>query len=94
MTKVLCEINDRRKSIYFDCMNHAGLKDVCIICSTLCKVILSELDRANIGKVQISDGHVSISIDAASDITIATFESVLSVFKEVEAEFPDYCKVY
>ena len=98
MTKVMCKIeNDDTKmdgSIYFDCMNHAGKKDVCIICSTLCKVLLEAWKRADKGNCQISDGHVRFNIDDADGHLLETFTCVMEVFKEVSEEFPEYCKLY
>lgn len=94
MTKVMCKIDEKEQSIFFDCMNHAGKKDVCIICSTLCKVLLEAWKRADKGNAQISDGHVQFNIDDADSALMETFTCVSSVFKEVAEEFPEYCKLY
>lgn len=94
MTKVMCKIDEDEKTIFFDCMNHAGKKDVCIICSTLCKVLLEAWKRADKGSAQISDGHVQFTIDNADSALMETFTCVSSVFKEVAEEFPDNCKLY
>ena len=98
MTKVMCKMdNDDTKmdgSIFFDCMNHAGKKDVCIICSTLCKVLQEAMLRADKGSAQISDGHVQFTIDDADASLMETFACVMEVFKEVSEEFPEYCKLY
>lgn len=94
MTKVMCKIDEKEQGIFFDCMNHAGKKDVCIICSTLCKVLLEAWKRADKGNCQIADGHVQFVIDNADSSLVEIFACVTQVFKEVEAEFPDYCKLY
>lgn len=94
MTKVMSKIDEKEQSIFFDCMNHAGTKDVCIICSTLCKVLLEAWKRADKGSAQISDGHVQFTIDNADASLMETFTCVASVFKEVAEEFPGNCKVY
>lgn len=94
MTKVMCKIDEKKHSIFFDCMNHAGFKDVCIMCSTLCKVLLEAVNKISAGNVRIDDGHVRIEVEYADDATMEIFSSVMEVFKDVATEFPDYCKLY
>lgn len=94
MTKVMSKIDEKNKSIFFDCMNHAGNREVCIMCSTLCCVLQAACERANVGNVMESDAHIQFSIDNADGTLMEVFASVMEVFKGVQEQFPDYCKVY
>lgn len=99
MTKVMCKINnDDTKmdgSIFFDCMNHAGNREVCIMCSTLCNVLQAACERAKVGDIMESEAHMQISVDKIADgALLEVFASVMEVFKGVAEQFPDMCKVY
>ena len=94
MTKVMLKIDKKDGSVFFDCMNHAGFKHVCITCSTLSKVVLAGCGSEELAKVMIADAHVQVTIDKASDSTIQLFEAVREVFKDAEEPFPEHIKIY
>lgn len=98
MTKVMCKMNNddikMEGSIFFDCMNHAGNREVCIMCSTLCNVLIAACERAKVGDVMTSDAHVQCNINNADGALLEVFASVMEVFKGVAEQFPDMCKVY
>lgn len=94
MTKVMIEVDKRDGTVFFDCMNHAGFTDVCIMCSTLCNVLIVACERANVKKIVTADAHVQLSIDNASESLIELFESVKEVFQEIAYQFPEHVKIY
>ena len=93
MTKVIMHISDDG-SIMFDCVNHAGKKDVCIMCSTLVNVLITACRRENIQPTVDEDGHLRLDIEKAGPELISTFRAVRDVFYEVEDQFPFFCKNY
>lgn len=94
MTKVMMRADKENGSIFFDCMNHAGDREVCIMCSTLCNVLGAAVIRANTGDIISTDGHVQFNIEKATDKLYEVFESVMMAFGEVAKQFPDSCKIY
>lgn len=100
MTKVMCKMDEDEKNIFFDCMNHAGDRHVCGMCSVLCKTLIDASYRAEdyrgatVSDEDDSKGHVHFTVSNVDDILIGVFTSVMEVFKEIAEEFPDNCKVY
>ena len=94
MTKEKMYIDTEAKEIYFDCIDHADNKDVCIMCSTLSNVLICACRRANIEPTKDEDGHLTISVPKATDTLISVFKAVQDVFDEVEYQFPFQLKVY
>ena len=89
MTEVLMQIDDTNKNIMFGCKNHAGDKDVCIMCSTLCNVLIAACDRANVESVQTGDALVRIIAYDTDPNLVETFYIVKDVFDEIAEQFPD-----
>lgn len=85
---------DSKGSIYFDCRQHAGEKDICIMASTLCNVLLVACRELGITPKEESDGHMAFDIVDAPAELIATFRWVQKVFEEIASQFPDYMAVY
>ena len=80
-------------SVYFDCANHAGEKDVCIMASTLCNVLIVACADYNILPKDDEDGHLSFDIAEVPYPLLHTFMWVRSVYKEIERQFPQYLQV-
>lgn len=93
MTQELMYI-DAKGSIYFDCRNHAGLKDVCIMVSTLCNVLIVACGDLGITPRDDEDGHLCFDITDAPEALIQTFRWVQKVFDEIEAQFPENLRIY
>ena len=85
---------DGKGSIYFDCRNHADMKDVCIMVSTLCNVLIMACRDHDIEPKEIADGHLCFDIPGAPYPLEQTFRWVQKVFEEIEAQFPDHFKIY
>lgn len=94
MTKVMMRADKEKGSIFFDCMNHAGDREVCIMCSTLCNVLGAAVTRASTGDIISTDGHVQFNIEKRNYALLEVFEAVMDTFKEVEKEHPDKVKIY
>lgn len=94
MTKVMCKIDKDEQNIFFDCMNHAGDREVCIMCSTICNVLIAACESAKVDKIMTTDAHVQICIDKADEALASVFEAAMEVFQDIQYQFPDSCKVY
>ena len=94
MTKMKMYIDDTSGDIFFDCVDHADNKDVCIMCSTLSNVLICACRRVNIEPQTDEDGHLTISVAGAKKPLISTFKAVQEVFNEIEYQFPFQLKIY
>ena len=93
MTQMMMNI-DAEGNIYFDCRNHAGKVDVCIMASTLCNVLIMACKALGIEPKEEADAHITFDIIEAPDSLVQTFKAVHKVFCEIENQFPFYMKVY
>ena len=93
MTKETMEI-DSQGRIYFDCRMHAGVKDVCIMISTLCNVLIVACKEYGIDPVIDDDGHLAFDIKHAPYPLMQVFQWVQMVFNEIQSQFPDNLSVY
>lgn len=92
MTEVTMKFKPKG-SIRFECRNHAGYKDVCIMASTLCNVLIVACDDYSIKPATDTEGHLSFDIEEAPYPLLHTFLWVMAVFKEIMRQFPEYIKV-
>ena len=92
MTKEIMKIDG--DSIYFDCRCHAGNREVCAMCSTICNMITCACDRHGIPPAVDEDGHISYNIEHASKALRHVFEDAQRCFDAIAEEFPDYLKCY
>ena len=83
-----------KSNIYFDCRNHSEMKDVCIMASTLCNVLITACRDQGIEPKECEDGHLSFDISDAPETLMHTFLAVQQVFCEIENQFPSYLMVY
>ena len=93
MTKEMMHI-DENMNIYFDCRSHAGKTDVCIMCSTLCNVLIVACSEYGIEPKDDKDGHLSFDIEKAPSELVRIFGCVQKVFNAVGSQFPDHLMVY
>lgn len=93
MTKVKINI-DKTNNVFFDVYQHAGSKDVCIMASTVCNMVIVACRKRNIRPQTDEDGHLTYSIEYASDSLIEVITDAEEVFREIEHQFPDDLKVY
>lgn len=93
MTKVKINM-DSHMNIYFDVYQHAGSKDVCIMASTVCNMVIVACRSRNIRPVKDEDGHLTYIIDFADDSLVEVISDAEEVFREIERQFPDQLKLY
>lgn len=92
MTKEIMKIDG--DSIYFDCREHAGDREICAMCSATCNMIICACDRHGIAPQSDEDGHIRYDIEHADKELIHTFEDAQRCFDAIAAEFPEYLKCY
>lgn len=92
MTKVIMDVNPFT-GIMYDCLNHAGDNDACVIMSTLTNVLVEAAKRAGYVPTKYDKGHVRIDIPAGTSAT-ETFLTVGAVIEQAADQYPDHIKVY
>lgn len=93
MTKVKINI-DKNKNIFFDCYQHAGTRDVCIMASTVCNMVIVSCQKRNISPLTDEDGHLTYCIEYADDGLLEVVKCAEEVFKEISDQFPEHLKLY
>jgi len=94
MTKVILNVDKKRKSVYFDCMNHAGDSLVCAMASTLCGIVLLSCERAKLMPDRYESGHMTVNIPNAADWMLNMFDIVGDVFEQIAEQYPQFIKIY
>lgn len=79
-------------SAFLNVEGHAGDHDVCTIISTITNMVAAALPEGVEPDIY-EDGHVMIKRDAAERRVIAVTEVAETMFKELEAEYPEHIKV-
>lgn len=92
MTKIICHTDD--KSIYFDCNNHAGDKDVCLQISAVCNVLVCHAISIGVHPQKYESGKVHIDIDNPSEASKEVFASCMQFLHVLAEEYSDYIKIY
>lgn len=92
MTKVIMNI-DPISGIMYDCMNHAGDSEACVIMSTLTNVLVIASERAGYPPKYYESGHVRLDLPAGTSAA-ETFCSVGEAIEEVARQYPDHIKLY
>ena len=93
MTKVKINI-DSQKNVFFDCYQHAGTRDVCIMASTVCNMVIVACQKRNISPQTDEDGHLTYCIEYADDGLLEVIMSAEEVFKEIHNQFPEHLRLY
>ena len=93
MTKVKINI-DRNKNVFFDVYQHAGTRDVCIMASTVCNMVIVACQKRNILPQTDEDGHLTYCIEYADDGLLEVIMSAQEVFNEIAHQFPEQLRSY
>lgn len=93
MTKVKINI-DKNKNVFFDVYQHAGTRDVCIMASTVCNMVIVACEKRNISPQTDEDGHLTYCIEYADDGLLEVIMSAEAVFKEIHNQFPEHLRLY
>lgn len=93
MTKVMIRTGDYG-SAFYDCLNHAGDHDACIIMSTLSNVLVEACYRADKEPTEYSEGHVRIDLSKADYPTIEVFRAVEGVIEQAARQYPEHIQIY
>ena len=94
MTNVIMDIAEDDSTLYFDCETHAGDKEVCLIMSTACNVLVLRCDKRGYDVDVCESGHVRIDIERADPETCAVARALLDLFLYLEEVYPENVKVY
>lgn len=92
MTKVMMNM-DEINGIFFDCDNHAGDHDACVIMSTLCNALVEECFREGYEPTTYNKGHVRIDMPFSKK-AYDFFSTIEAVMRQSEAQYPEHIRMY
>lgn len=93
MTEIRFELGEGG-SLEFECENHAGDSEVCMIVSTLCNVLVSSFIRSGLPIDEYESGKVLLYTEKANYPLVETFRTVVDVLEEVSSKYPENVKLY
>lgn len=92
MTKVMMNI-DEISGMYYECIEHSGDHDSCVITSTLSNVIVEECFIEGHEPTIYNPGHVRIDMPY-SKAAYTVFRAVEGVMHQAARQHPDHIKIY
>ena len=92
MTKIMMNIDDI-SGMYYECINHAGDSDVCIITSTLSNVIVEQCFIEGHEPTIYNKGHVRVDMPYSKE-AYTVFRAVEGVMQQAAHQHPEHIKIY